>query len=518
MIRKFWNGIRTDRKKKTQTIDTKLKRYSYYLCIVVALMGILMFMIIFVYMGIYNRMIGSVYWLEEVQEETKNLQAATVKYVSLGEEEVGEKFTDLYGEIRANIGKLGEMNIEENFRRNLTDLEHLVDRYEEIQTKIIQKNSLDQEKERTQEILEESLEDYETMESIYFAMLNRENFLNKDLSAYINRENRNMRRKFIPFFWTVLIAFVTGFLLLWLNTRRLAREISRPIKKLTRRAQKIAEGDLDGIMPEEQEALECQVVETEVLADAFQIMLHRIQDQVVELKESMAVREQLKEQEMENLRIINLLTTSELQCLQMQMNPHFLFNTLNMIQQTVYLDKKEKTSFLLKETAAFLRYSLDYVGKNVPLCVELEALGNYISLQEERLGERILFEFELDESINQMRVPSLILQPLVENSLIHGVGDKRKNALIHISTNYLEEEQCGCISIADNGHGICPEKLSEIREQLKKKELVVDKSIGLTNVYKRLELFTEGKATMTIESEPEKGTTVTLKIHYSREK
>ena len=88
---------------------------------------------------------------------------------------------------------------------------------------------------------------------------------------------------------------------------------------------------------------------------------------------------------------------------------------------------------------------------------------------------------------------------------------------MRICTEYQEEEQCGCIRIEDNGHGILPEKLVEIRRDLESKELIVEKSIGLSNVYKRLQLFTEGTAIMEIESEPEKGTTVSIKIRYLRD-
>lgn len=511
-----WNGIVTEEKAKKMTIDDKLKRYSYAHCITVIATSLLVFLVIFVYMGIYDQMLGGVYSLEELGGDLGQLHTAGTEILSSEKENREEEISLLLEKIRGDIGELWKLNIEGNFLRNLDDLSRLIDQYETIQGNILKRDAARRENGRTQAEMEESLENYQTMEEIYLAAVERERILHEELSAHLNRQKGEMRQKFILFLGAVLCTVVSGFLLLWVSARQIGQEISRPIRNLTHMAKQITQGDLDRIVPKGQEMEESSVMETEVLSAAFTVMLQRIQEQVLKLKENMAVREQLKEQELENLRMANLLATSQFQCLQMQMNPHFLFNTLNMIQQTVYLDRKEKTSFLLEETAAFLRYSLDYVGKNVPLRVELEALGNYISLQEERLGERILFEFELDESINEVRVPSLILQPLVENSLIHGVADKRSDALILISTRYLEEEQIAWICIEDNGHGISAEKIAILQKSMRESEIAPEKGIGLVNVYRRLQILTENRVEMKLESEPEKGTRVTIHIPYVR--
>ena len=135
-------------------------------------------------------------------------------------------------------------------------------------------------------------------------------------------------------------------------------------------------------------------------------MVLRIQKQMEEIQENASAKERLKNQELENLRINNRLKSSELKALQMQINPHFLFNTLNMISQTAYMESAEDTAALLGTTARLLRYTLDNTDKAVTLAREIEILGNYVELQEKRFGERISFEFDLDESFHQMVIPT----------------------------------------------------------------------------------------------------------------
>jgi len=214
---------------------------------------------------------------------------------------------------------------------------------------------------------------------------------------------------------------------------------------------------------------------------------------------------------MENLRISNRLKSSELKALQMQINPHFLFNTLNMISQTAYLENADQTVELLGSTAKLLRYTLDYTGKEVTLAREIELLGSYVSIQEQRFGDRIRFEFDLDESHHQMHVPSMILQPLVENSLKYGVGMKTEGALIRICTRYRADKQQEMIIVSDNGTGMERKRLEEVRRSMTEKN-GNERNIGLSNVCLRLSMFFNGDSRMSIHSRTGRGTTVVLRL------
>ena len=182
-----------------------------------------------------------------------------------------------------------------------------------------------------------------------------------------------------------------------------------------------------------------------------------------------------------------------------------------MIAKTAYLEEADKTVFLLKKTSQLLRYSLDYMGKSVTLGQELESLGNYVYLQEQRFGKRISFEFDLDESFHQIKIPCLILQPLVENSMIHGVGTSVEGGLVLIQTRYVQEKGRGLIRIADNGRGMNKTILESVRERLTSDREQREK-LGLANVYKRIQLFFGENAIMEIKSREYEGTSVDIMI------
>lgn len=209
------------------------------------------------------------------------------------------------------------------------------------------------------------------------------------------------------------------------------------------------------------------------------------------------------------MRISNELKNSELKALQMQINPHFLFNTLNMIAKTAYMETAECTALLLECTASLLRYTLDNSMQPVPLEKELGMLKNYVSIQENRFGERIQFHFQLDKSLNQIQIPRLILQPVLENAITHGVGMKIVGAQIQIQT--YRKDGCCVLTVFDNGQGMEQEDLEQVRKKMKEK-CSGGEQVGLRNIYYRLRYFYGTEADLQIESKVEQGTKVTIII------
>ena len=199
----------------------------------------------------------------------------------------------------------------------------------------------------------------------------------------------------------------------------------------------------------------------------------------------------------------------------MQINPHFLFNTLNMISQTAYMEDAEQTSQLLDSTAALLRYALDSAAREVPLSREIENLGIYVSLLEQRFGSRIQFTFELDETFHAITVPALILQPLVENAITHGVGMYLKNGHVTIRTEYDPENSLGIIRIIDNGAGLKQEELEQVRREMKQSKHPEQK-LGLSNVYARLRIYFHGSADIEITSIPNVETKISIFLPFTQ--
>lgn len=295
---------------------------------------------------------------------------------------------------------------------------------------------------------------------------------------------------------------------------KIAQNISEPIERLAEDVVRMRDSSVEKMrlvaIPKN---AEWEVIN---LTDGFNHMIERIRMQWKQLQEKAQVEKELHEKDVENLKITSRLKTSQMQALQRQINPHFLFNTLNVISDTAYLEEAPETRELLSIAAAFLRYSLDNCDKEVTLGRELEALGHYVFLQEKRFGNRIRFEFELNENLNTVHMPALILQPILENAVAHGVGGYLEQAYVRVETSQTEDDMA-CVCISDNGQGMNREKLDELRRKLDRaatEETMTD-GIGMMNVARRLDVFYHGKARMDIESAEGKGTRITLLLPLS---
>jgi signal transduction histidine kinase len=148
------------------------------------------------------------------------------------------------------------------------------------------------------------------------------------------------------------------------------------------------------------------------------------------------------------------LTSAKLQALRMQINPHFLFNTLNSIAALVYVNPRAADE-MLGDLSELLRRSLDSMEEQeIPLAQELEFIGGYISIEQKRFGERLRVEQSVPDELMKALVPALILQPLVENAIRHGIEPRRGPGLISIEAK--QEDKHLHLIVRDNGRGLPP--------------------------------------------------------------
>jgi len=216
----------------------------------------------------------------------------------------------------------------------------------------------------------------------------------------------------------------------------------------------------------------------------------------------------------EKAEIEKELRDAELKMLQAQINPHFLFNTLNCIAQNAMLENADKTYELLLCASDMLRYNLQQIDKPVKIREELENLKRYVHIQNERYGEKIKFLLErVDEGVQDLLIPCLTLQPIVENSIIHGFENSGRQGVITV---------CGVIrgevvelTITDNGEGMDAATLEKIRNSEEGGAKGHSTGIGIKNVIYRLRLF-YGEDVFMMESEKGKGTRTILRIPLER--
>jgi len=167
-------------------------------------------------------------------------------------------------------------------------------------------------------------------------------------------------------------------------------------------------------------------------------------------------------------------TSAKLQALRMQINPHFLFNTLNSIATLVYVNPRAADE-MLGDLSELLRRSLYSMEEEIPLAQELEFIGRYIGIEQRRFGERLHVEQTVPVEIMKALVPALILQPLIENAIRHGIEPRRGPGLISIEAESRNDQLC--LVVRDNGRGLAGTDLNPAKR----------KGIGLANIQARLQ-------------------------------
>lgn len=207
---------------------------------------------------------------------------------------------------------------------------------------------------------------------------------------------------------------------------------------------------------------------------------------------------------------------SDFKALQAQINPHFLYNTLESINALAIIKKDWEISEMVRGLASVFRYSTKNSSISVVLKDEIEHVRLYILLQALRYEDRIKIQFHIPDELLKAKVIKFMLQPLVENAIIHGIEKNAGKGLIRI-----EAESCGndlCISVSDNGKGMERQRLEEIRARLCGKmegESIlnqVKESIGILNIHSRIRLHFGGISGVSIDSAPEEGCTVKITI------
>lgn len=199
---------------------------------------------------------------------------------------------------------------------------------------------------------------------------------------------------------------------------------------------------------------------------------------------------------------------SRLQALEAQINPHFLNNTLQAISAQAILKKQKGISKMIEALASMLRYSITE-GDAMLLSAEIKHVQSYLMLQKARFDDRLNYKIRMDESLSDFLIPKISILTLVENSINHGLEQSSERICIKI--DILLDKGYLVIKVVDDGCGMSPERLTEIRQQLEYENGQTG-SIGLKNLASRLHILYNGRAKMEIDSTQGKGTNVIVYI------
>ncbi len=298
------------------------------------------------------------------------------------------------------------------------------------------------------------------------------------------------------------LLFLTSIIFTYIMSKR----ILRPVRKLIHQSSEISAGNFTV------EDVPVTNDEVGVLSATFNQMKHNLQQLIGEMRERARLERVVKDNEIEQAQTLRLLKEMELKSLQNQMNPHFLFNTLNTTAKMAYVEGAGATSRLIVAISKLLRYNLKPIESKVTLAEELNHIQKYADIQRARFGERVSVEVDIRTSHLDLRLPVLTLQPLIENAFIHGLDPLEEGGSIYITAE--DTVRGAAVTVRDTGVGMSAEALERVvysgsGSTAPNGHLT---GIGLVNVQKRLQLLFDEPDLVVIQSEEGKGTAITLHL------
>ncbi|EJP6472282.1 PocR ligand-binding domain-containing protein [Clostridium botulinum] len=241
----------------------------------------------------------------------------------------------------------------------------------------------------------------------------------------------------------------------------------------------------------------------------FHISNYIVGEAVLKMAQSELNEKSIKFMEYEKIQteLEKKLKTSELKNLQSQVNPHFLFNTLNTIASLALVESAPKTREVVCNLSDMLKYNLKKVDQMVTFDDEVRYSTSYLALQKIRFGDRLKFYFDIEERCKKIEIPFMILQPFIENSIVHGLQLKENGGTIKIAA--WETNENLIISIIDDGVGIHSYKLKDINDFENYKEV---NGIGINNVKQRMQYYYGENYSIDIKSKINCGTKVNISL------
>lgn len=292
--------------------------------------------------------------------------------------------------------------------------------------------------------------------------------------------------------WLIGILLALTFAFAALAQRSLSRAVRRPISELERMAASIAEGNLQARVENP------RVTELQGLTESLNIMAGKLQQLIDENR-----------REQENLK------RSELRTLQAQITPHFLYNTLDAIVWLAEAGRTEEVIHVTEAMSDFFRISLSQGRDWIPLADEVKHLQGYLTIQKIRYRDILDYEIDIPQELYHKEILKLLIQPLVENAIYHGIKHRRGKGWVRIIGREVDGRME--LSVTDNGAGMPPERLQQVRDSLAADAAnpVEHPFFGLVNVNKRIQLYYNQQKGLQIDSS-ENGTTVRLSVPLGR--
>ncbi len=292
--------------------------------------------------------------------------------------------------------------------------------------------------------------------------------------------------------WLIaLVVMLTAFLAAWLSVR-LSYRIVSPITRLTDLMHDVEDGKLSVRMPD------MGGDEIGELSRGFNMMIEKLKNSLDQIYHNQSA-----------------MRKTELQLLQAQINPHFLYNTLEAIKYLTKMQRNDDAVMMIVALAKFFRSSLSKGHAIIPLEEELERIKNYLTILKLRYKNKFIYEIEVPSRLLNKKVLKLILQPLVENAVYHGIKEIPEEGLIRISA--LITGRVLVIEVEDSGKGMSSEKIEWLNSNIRSSSFTNDTSYGLHNVQERIRIFFGDEYGLSFRQRPNGGTIARITLPLDAE-
>ena len=462
--------------KKRMELEERMRKVLFSTMIPMACLMIILLFIFWQYTGQYNKLSENLAVSSEFNLRFKDDLDLEMYYIAIGSKESSdlEDVLEQVEDAQEIMQKLRRNTYNNNGVKSLNSLDSYLENLRQRMLQLVEIKEYD----KRMEFMDSNIRIITGL-----IMQEMQNYIYNE-SMYLVQVEKSLthRVKLLISGMAVLLIATLGILMR--RSFRLTDGIIQPVNIMLDKVKKVGRGKFDMI------PIEAEIEEIEELDEGINKMARKI---------SALLENVRQEKEMQHL--------TELQLIQAQVNPHFLYNTLDTIVWLIEGGMTDDAVEMISSLSIFFRTSLSKGNDIIPLSEEERHTLSYLEIQQYRYRDILEFEINIPKELSGIPVPKLSIQPLAENALYHGIKNRRGKGKILIEGR--EEEDALVLTVSDNGQGMTPERLHEVQEAIRTWERA---GFGLAAVAERIALYYGPGYGMKIFSEEGKGTTVEIRL------
>ena len=462
--------------KKRMELEERMRKVLFSTMIPMACLMIILLFIFWQYTGQYNKLSENLAVSSEFNLRFKDDLDLEMYYIAIGSKESSnlEDVLEQVEDAQEIMQKLRRNTYNNNGVKSLNSLDSYLENLRQRMLQLVEIKEYD----KRMEFMDSNIRIITGL-----IMQEMQNYIYNE-SMYLVQVEKSLTHRVKLLISGMAVLLIATFGILMRRSFRLTDGIIQPVNIMLDKVKKVGRGKFDMI------PIEAEIEEIEELDEGINKMARKI---------SALLENVRQEKEMQHL--------TELQLIQSQVNPHFLYNTLDTIVWLIEGGMTDDAVEMISSLSIFFRTSLSKGNDIIPLSEEERHTLSYLEIQQYRYRDILEFEINIPKELSGIPVPKLSIQPLAENALYHGIKNRRGKGKILIEGR--EEEDALVLTVSDNGQGMTPERLHEVQEAIRTGERA---GFGLAAVAERIALYYGPGYGMKIFSEEGKGTTVEIRL------